>query len=87
MAINVIALPSSASRYFTNAQFRPNSTSKQVYYLRNDGTVGVDESNCMQTWDASKGELQNGIFLGHLAALTFYGYFDADGVGCAEAFS
>lgn len=34
----------------------------------------------VQRWDASKREIENGIFFGHLASLTFKGPYSFEGV-------
>ncbi|KAK9819417.1 hypothetical protein WJX74_001547 [Apatococcus lobatus] len=41
----------------------------------------------VQRWDASKNEIQNGIYLGHVASITFRGPFDMDGKRLAFDFN
>lgn len=39
---------------------------------------------CLQRWDEEKMEIENGIYLGQLAALTFRGPFTYSGVRFAH---
>ncbi|KAK9843583.1 hypothetical protein WJX84_003634 [Apatococcus fuscideae] len=68
---------------FTSGEKRVKDAAKG---LAKGGGVYVP-INAVQRWDASKNEIENGIYLGHVAALTFRGPFDMDGKRLAFDFN